>query len=135
MHKHCRYEIQQVQEDCFFKNPLDVLSIFAVFYLGTTGHDISKALGMMGVTEASFFSKIPHDILPKVTKIIREVSKELIQEAIMNEVIVTLKDRHSEFDINSITTTIKLVIETTQYGNVPGNFLPFTISVSYNMGW
>ena len=56
-------------------NPVNILSIFAAFHIGSTGYDIGKVLGMIGIIGARLFEQNFSRHSPKITEIIREVSK------------------------------------------------------------
>ena len=53
----------------------------------------------------------------------------------VDDVIATLMEKHSELDKQIIQTTIKHAIETKKNDDIPAHYLPLTISVSYDMWW
>ena len=61
-------------EKCFRDEPINVRSIFAAFHIGTAGLDIGKALGMIGVMDASSFERNFTRYSHKISKSIREVA-------------------------------------------------------------
>ena len=105
-------EIQKTKKKGLLDDEVNVRAIFTAYHIGTAGYHIGKALGMIGVMGAASFECNFARHSAKIGRYLREVAKEFMVEAMTNEVIATLTERHDELEIEAHKTTIKQAILT-----------------------
>ena len=69
----------------------NIRAVLSAFYIGTGGGNVAKVLGMLGVGGALSFERNFTNHSPKVSKVIRKVCDSLIYQALIEEVVVTIK--------------------------------------------
>ena len=79
----------------------------AAYHIGTAGHDIGKAFGMLGVSGSRSFERNFSRHSPTITITLRQAAQEFLQEALGDEIIRRIEEKNNEIVTNDLKTTIK----------------------------
>ena len=119
----------------FLDSEINVRGILGAFHIGTAGYDVGKLMSMMGVQGANSFERNFTRHSPKISAVTRDVCREIMREAMYNEVIATLEDKCDELVDTNIRQSYKNIIFKQNIDDIPLHLEAVPISVSYDMGW
>ena len=114
---------------------LNIGAVLAAFYIGTGGGDISKVMGMLGVGGALSFERNFSQYSPNISTIIRKVCDEFIYEALVDETIATIRQKHGHIQDETISKETKRSLNQKRFEELPKNLPDVAISVYSDMEW
>ena len=98
---------QPNKKNTFLDDELNIRAIMAAYHIGTAGHDIGKAFGMIGVSGSRSFERNFSRHSPTIAITLQQDPQEFLQEALRDESIWIIEEKDNDIITNDVKTAIK----------------------------